>query len=79
MYEYMQRLKKLRHRNLCSIIDYEIDDSRANKRIVYSYSEAYNASLMDLYRTSKNENVEFLEEQVIEIAFQILKALSFLN
>jgi hypothetical protein len=44
-------------------------DSQSSERHSYLLTEAYNASLMDLYQTNKNENMEFTEEQLIEIAF----------
>jgi hypothetical protein len=40
-----------------------------NIKSVFFISESYNASLLDLYKTHKNENVQFNEEQIIEIAF----------
>ena len=42
-------------------------------------AEAYNASLLDLYQTSKHEDAEISEDQLVSIAFQVLKALAFLN
>ena len=38
-------------------------------QFIYLISEAYNSSLMDLYRTKKAENSDFTEEQLIEIVF----------
>lgn len=74
----MLHFKGIKHRNICRVIDVEYD-SQSNDKQIYLLSEAYNASLLDLYKTNKNENMEFQEEQLIEIAFQVLKALSYLN
>lgn len=57
----MLKYKALEHRNLCRIIDIEYDNS-SNEKDMYVMNEAYNASLLDLYRTNKNENMEFQEE-----------------
>ena len=46
---------------------------------VYVVSEAYNSSLMDLYRTKKAENVDFSEDQLVEVCYQVLQGLSTLN
>jgi len=32
-------------------------------------SEAFNANLLELYKTKKAENAEFSEQQLVEIAF----------
>lgn len=53
---------------MCKLIDFHIEES-PNKKEVYLFSQAYNASLNDLYRTNRNENMKFSEEQLIEIAF----------
>ena len=42
-------------------------------------SEAYNASLNDIYRTKKNEDADFSEEQLVEISYQILQAFVAIN
>lgn len=46
---------------------------------VYVVSEAYNSSLMDLYRTKKAENVDFNEDQLVEVCYQVLQGISTLN
>ena len=50
-------------------------DSRRDVSYVYLITQAYNASLKDLYLTHRNEKMEFSEEQLVEIAFQVLKAI----
>jgi len=51
------------------MLDFELDSSRPCETIAYTISEAFNATLADLYFTNKNENMEFSEEQLVEIAF----------
>lgn len=75
----MNLQKVIKHRNLCRLIDFKVDSSMPSQKIVYLFSEAYNASLNDLYITNKNENADFTEGQLVEIAFQILKALHFVE
>lgn len=68
----------MKHRNICKIIDFEVVE-RTNQNSIYILTEAYNASLSDLYFTSKHENAEISEDQLTSAAFQILKAICFLN
>ena len=51
------------------MVDFEVDSSMPCETVVYTISEAFNATLADLYYTNKNENMEFTEDQMIEIAF----------
>ena len=64
--ELQRKLKGVR--GLCRIIDFEIENL-SNERHLYLFTEAYNASLSDLYYTNKNENMEFTEDQLVEYAF----------
>lgn len=57
----MVKYKGIKHRNLSRIVDIEYDNV-SNERQVYFLCEAYNASLLDLYRTSKQEDVDFSED-----------------
>ncbi|CDW91123.1 kinase r-like protein [Stylonychia lemnae] len=72
------KVQQLKHRSLCKILDYQIKQS-ANEQNLFVFSEGYNGSLYDLYRTNKNENMEFTQEQLIDIAFQILMGINYLN
>ena len=65
---------------MCQIVDcseYSVLTPEAWQ--VYLISESYNSSLMDIYRTKKAEDADFSEEQLLEIAYQILQALAGLN
>ena len=42
----------------------------------FIFSEAYNMSLADLYRTKKEEDSEFQEDLLIQIAYHLITALS---
>ena len=66
--------------HLCQIVDcseYSVLSPEAWH--VYVVSEAYNSNLMELYRTKKAENVDFSEDQITEVSYQVLQALSSLN
>jgi len=56
--------------NMCQIVDSsEYSALSAEAWHVYVVSEAYNSCLLDLYTIKKNENVDFTEEQLIEVSF----------
>ena len=58
---------------MCKIVDsseYTVLSPEAWQ--VYVISESYRQNLTDVYHTKKNEDAEFTEEQLIEIAYQIL-------
>ena len=46
---------------------------------VYIVSESYDSSLLSVYKTKKMEDVDFTEDQLIEVAFQVLQAFAALN
>ena len=50
--------RNLKHRNLCKIVDIEYD-TKGNEKQMFVMNENYNASLLDLYRTYKSENIDF--------------------
>lgn len=81
MNEYSQCLKD--HRNLCRVIDCEIgeksQDSPDSESTVFVISESYNLSLYDLYCTNQAEKTRLQEDFLIEISFQVLKALDHLS
>jgi serine/threonine protein kinase len=68
------------HRGLCSVVDYLVDrETRRDVIDVYLVSQAYNANMNDLYLTQRNEKMEFSEDHIVGIAYQVLKALEYLN
>lgn len=68
------------HRGLCRVVDYLVDrETRRDVIDVYLVSQAYNANLNDLYLTQRNEKMEFSEDHIVDIAYQVLKALEYLN
>ena len=68
------------HRGLCRVVDYLVDrETRMDVIDVYLVSQAYNANMNDLYLTQRNEKMEFSEDHLVGIAYQVLKALEYLN
>jgi len=68
------------HRGLCRVVDYLVDrETRRDVIDVFLVSQAYNANLNDLYLTQRNEKMEFSEDHIVDIAYQVLKALEYLN
>ena len=66
--------------HLCKIVDtseYTVLSPEAWQ--VYIISESYRQNLTEVYQTKKNEDAEFSEEQLIEIAYQILQAYAAVN
>mmetsp|Transcript_38038 Transcript_38038/g.46501 ORF Transcript_38038/g.46501 Transcript_38038/m.46501 type:complete len:81 (-) Transcript_38038:3352-3594(-) len=56
--------------HLCQIVDCnEYSVLSPEEWHVYVVSEAYNASLMDIYRTKKAEDADFSEDQLVEISY----------
>ena len=77
----LQLTESLRsNHHLCQIVDCtEYTALSPEEWHVYVVSEAYNASLMDIYRTKKAEDADFTEEQLVEISYQLLQAFAAIN
>ena len=62
------------------MIDFEVADKAAEaESTVFVISESYNLSLFDLYCTNQAEKTKLQEDFLIEISFQVLKALDHLS
>jgi serine/threonine protein kinase len=54
-------------------------EMKSEEPSVYMISESYNLSLFDLYCTSQAEKTNFQEDFLVEISFQVLKAIEYIN
>jgi len=76
VYRVSLLLQNLSQRSLAQVVS--VEWSRDRER-VYFISEHFNSSLLDIYYTYINEDTEFEEEQLVELAFNVLKGLEHLN